>query len=110
TEAVKLTTAKYYLPSERTIQAVGVTPDVEVAFGEILKSDKEAFDIKEKDLKKHLKSELLKVETKKTDNEDELSVENNATTIKRDIIYQDAQLKSAINILKALITLKKEEL
>lgn len=114
TEAVKLTTARYYLPSDRTIQAVGVTPDVEVAFGEILKSDKESFELKEKDLKKHLKTELLKVETKKDpkvksgDNNE--SQENNSTFIKKDLIYQDAQLKSAINVLRALITLQKQEL
>jgi len=110
TEAVKLTTAKYFLPSDRTIQAVGVTPDVEVAFGEILKSDKDNFEIKEKDLKKHLESELLKVETKKSDKENNESQENNTTFISKDIVYQDAQLKSAIDILKALITLNKEEL
>jgi len=110
TEAVKLTTAKYFLPSDRTIQAVGVTPDVEVAFGEILKSDKDSFEIKEKDLKKHLESELFKVETKKSDKENNASQENNATFISKEIIYQDGQLKSAIDILKALITLNKEEL
>lgn len=35
TEAIKLTIARYYLPSGRTIQAVGVIPDVEVDAGEI---------------------------------------------------------------------------
>jgi len=115
TEAVKLTTGRYYLPSDRTIQAVGVTPDVVVAFGEIEKSDKESFELKEKDLKKHLASELLKVNTPKDKKksvkvEETNSTENNATFISTDMIYQDAQLKSAINILKALMTLKKEEL
>jgi len=114
TEAVKLTTARYYLPSERTIQAVGVTPDIVVEFGEILKSDRENFELKEKDLKKHLKSELLKVETRKDNKliatENNMTQENNSSIIKQDIVYQDAQLKAAINILKALITLKKEEL
>ncbi len=29
-ESLRLTIARYYLPSGRTIQAVGVTPDIEV--------------------------------------------------------------------------------
>jgi len=114
TEAIKLTTARYYLPSDRTIQAVGVTPDVIVAFGEILKSDKESFELKEKDLKKHLKSELLKVDSKDGKkiklNENNLTQEHNASFIKQEQIYLDAQLKSALNILRGLITLQKEEL
>ncbi|MEA2029718.1 MAG: S41 family peptidase [Campylobacterota bacterium] len=114
TEAVKLTTARYYLPSDRTIQAVGVTPDIVVEFGEILKSDRGNFELKEKDLKKHLKSELLKVETSKDKktiaSENNITQENNSSIIKQELVYQDAQLKAAINILKALITLKKEEL
>ncbi|MEA1911287.1 MAG: glycine betaine/L-proline ABC transporter ATP-binding protein [Spirochaetota bacterium] len=69
---------------------------------------------KEKDLKKHLKSELLKVETSKDKktiaSENNITQENNSSIIKQELVYQDAQLKAAINILKALITLKKEEL
>ena len=34
-EAIKLTIARYYLPSGRTIQAVGVTPDISVLPGEL---------------------------------------------------------------------------
>ena len=34
-EALKLTVARYYLPSGRTIQAEGVTPDITVHLGKI---------------------------------------------------------------------------
>ena len=98
-EALRLTIARYYLPSGRTIQAVGVTPDVEVSHGEIKKAE-EGISIKEKDLQKHLESELEKVdgisETKEDDSEDK-------TIITEEQIYKDAQLKSAIDILKALM-------
>jgi carboxyl-terminal processing protease len=97
-EALRLTIARYYLPSGRTIQAVGVTPDVEVSYGEIKKAE-EGISIKEKDLQKHLESELEKVDgisEKKEDNKDK-------TVITEEQIYKDAQLKSAVDILKALM-------
>jgi carboxyl-terminal processing protease len=97
-ESLRLTIARYYLPSGRTIQAVGVTPDIEVSYGEIKKAD-EGISIKEKDLRKHLQSELEKVngvKNKKKKKEDK-------TIITEEQIYQDLQLKSAVDILKALI-------
>jgi len=98
-EALRLTIARYYLPSGRTIQAVGVTPDVEVSYGEVKKAE-EGISIKEKDLQKHLESELEKVdgipETKEDDSK-------NKKIITEEQIYKDAQLKSAVDILKALM-------
>jgi len=97
-ESLRLTIARYYLPSGRTIQAVGVTPDIEVSYGEIKKAD-EGISIKERDLRKHLESELEKVDgvkKKKKKKEDK-------TVITEEQIYQDLQLKSAVDILKALI-------
>ena len=52
-DAIRLTIAKYYLPSGRTIQAIGVTPDVPVING-VIKESEDEFSIKEADLKKHL--------------------------------------------------------
>lgn len=97
-EALRLTIARYYLPSGRTIQAVGVTPDVEVAYGEIQKAE-EGISIKEKDLQKHLESELAKVDGKKETSDKE----EDKTIITEEQIYKDSQLKSAIDILKALM-------
>jgi len=102
TEALRLTIARYYLPSGRTIQAVGVTPDVEVSFGEIKKAE-EGISIKEKDLQKHLESELEKVDGKK-EKEDE---SEDKTIITEEQIYKDSQLKSAVDILKALMITKQ---
>jgi carboxyl-terminal processing protease len=101
-EALRLTIARYYLPSGRTIQAVGVTPDVEVSFGEIKKAE-EGISIKEKDLQKHLENELEKVDGKKQkDDENE-----DKTIITEEQIYKDSQLKSAVDILKALMITNK---
>ncbi|MDD2829355.1 MAG: S41 family peptidase [Sulfuricurvum sp.] len=102
TEAIKLTIARYYLPSGRTIQAVGVIPDVEVDAGEIKKHEN-GFNIKEADLKKHLESELEKTEGMVDVTESNAS---NKTTITKDQLTKDIQLKEGVGILKALIITK----
>ena len=101
-EALRLTTARYYLPSGRTIQAVGITPDITVYPGAVPKNIND-FEIKENDLKKHLKGELSKIDgdkNPKNNNEEKDLITN-------EIIYSDIQLKSAIDSLKALTALKK---
>jgi carboxyl-terminal processing protease len=110
TDAIRLTIARYYLPSGRTIQAVGVTPDVAVAAGIVKDNVDESFGVKEADLKQHLQGELEKLEKEKsadkpqseklpkTKKEEALSDENMA---------KDLQLQTAIGIVKALIITKK---
>lgn len=102
TEAIKLTIARYYLPSGRTIQAVGVIPDVEVDAGEIKKHENN-FDIKEADLKKHLEGEL-----EKTNGMVDVTEINatNKTVITKAQLTKDMQLKEGVGILKALIIVK----
>lgn len=102
TEAIKLTVARYYLPSGRTIQAVGVSPDIEVVSGEVKNHDKQ-FNIKESDLKKHLESEL-----EKTDGMIDVTEVNatNKTTITPEQLDRDIQLREGVDIIKALIIVK----
>jgi carboxyl-terminal processing protease len=112
-EAIKLTIAKYYLPSGRTIQAIGVKPDIKVAFGKTLTTDKDKFTIKEKDLKKHLELELKKVDNNITESKNEF--EDEITNEKKiiftdDDLEKDNQLKSAMDILKSLIIVDKKQL
>lgn len=104
TEAIKLTIARYYLPSGRTIQAVGVTPDINVIAGSV-KTRENKFAIKEADLKKHLKEELEKVDSKddtskKDDKEDDKNI------ITKEMMNEDIQLKEGVDIIKALIIVK----
>ena len=96
TEALRLTIARYYLPSGRTIQAVGVTPDVTVYAGKV-PHKVNAFSIKEKELKKHLQSELQKIEKKKV--EKKVSKKDMITNSE---IQDDIQLKTAIDVIKIL--------
>ena len=115
-EALKLTVARYYLPSGRTIQAEGVTPDIEVHFAKVEYLD-DPISLKEKDLKKHLQGELDKIDANKTKPVKVKMVENNTTEsnttvenktlITEEMFNKDNQLKSALDILKALIITNK---
>jgi len=95
--ALKLTTARYYTPKGRSIQAEGITPDIvikQIRPGDE-KEDADHALLREKDLKGHIKSPKendAKAEEpkKETDNLD-----------------RDSQLKNAIDILKSWDILKK---
>jgi len=52
---IKLTTARYFTPGGRSIQAKGITPDIIVEEGKVVGSDNEdGFGIREADLEHHL--------------------------------------------------------
>lgn len=106
TEAIKLTTAKYYLPSGRTIQAVGIKPDILVHPGAV-PNNESSFEIKEADLRNHLENELQKTnaQDKKSQEKDDKAEKTDKKvedkTISQKDINSDIQLKSAIDVLKA---------
>jgi len=97
-EALRLTIARYYLPSGRTIQAVGVTPDITVHPGKVPHKTDE-FMIKENELKMHLKEELKKVDNNVTK---KVKKETKKKVITEENILNDLQLKSAVDIIKVL--------
>jgi carboxyl-terminal processing protease len=89
--ALKLTTAKYYTPGGRSIQAEGITPDVTVKY--IKPADEngtESEGMRERDLKGHIKApgeeDKKPAELKKRAFDDQ---------------SQDNQLKAAVDILKS---------
>ncbi len=100
-EALRLTIARYYLPSKRTIQAVGVTPDIEVYAGKV-PHEEDKFAIKESELKKHLKSELEKIEGKKKNKKKDKKDKSKKKIITKKDILEDLQLKTAIDTVKVL--------
>lgn len=97
-EALRLTIARYYLPSNRTIQAVGVTPDIIVHSAAVPHKEND-FMIKERDLKQHLEEELKKVNSKEEKKEEK---KDRKTIITEDDLLKDLQLKSAVDIIKVL--------
>jgi carboxyl-terminal processing protease len=107
-EAVRITVARYYLPSGRTIQAVGVQPDILVHAGAVPNNENE-FSIKESDLKKHLENELSKINTTNTAKSSNATApKKNESIISQEDLFKDLQLKSAVDIIKVLnITAKK---
>ncbi|MQR00301.1 S41 family peptidase [Glaciimonas soli] len=106
--AVKLTTARYYTPSGRSIQAKGITPDLavdEYADGDILKN----LRIREADLTKHLTNDKDKdAEPAAASKVDEEEEEKKAVALsKKHKPYEygskeDFQLTQALNHLKGL--------
>ncbi len=102
-ENIKLTIAKYYLPSGRTIQATGITPDVIAYAGEAVSESNSEFQIKEADLKKHLEVELDKDNGVKKDKIEPMSKK----IITKENISKDNQLNTSIGILKSLIIINK---
>ncbi|WP_300365067.1 S41 family peptidase [Hydrogenimonas sp.] len=108
-EALRLTIARYYLPSGRTIQAVGVTPDIIVPFGKVT-VEEDGFSIKESELKEHLKSELEKIDGNGADKTKtkKLTPKKEKIITKEDL-YNDNQLKEGVDILKALIITQEKK-
>jgi carboxyl-terminal processing protease len=85
--AVKLTTARYYTPNGRSIQGVGIVPDVVVPKGKIVYSENH-ISIKESDLAGHLIGEN---ENKQPDNATAVAAPDD-----------DNQLQAAIQIMQGL--------
>ncbi|WP_432759990.1 S41 family peptidase [Helicobacter anatolicus] len=106
--AIKLTTAKYYLPSGRTIQAIGITPDIIVHAGSVPQNEN-SFEIKEADLKNHLQNELIKLENKDSKTQKkEIKKEDKKEIITLENINSDIQLKTAIDLLKTWNIIKPQ--
>src|SRR3990172_4684878 len=100
---LRLTTAKYYTPSGRSIQNVGITPDIEVKLPTV-KDPKEGDSVhmilREKDLERHLKNDTVKEDHKKEQPaEEDLTLEMVPKDDKDDIQLQNAMklLKPAVN-------------
>lgn len=107
--AIKLTIARYYTPSGKSIQGVGITPDLEIKAGEIIYKDN-VHEFREKDYDKHIIGENEKKDSKGTkdsdDQEDKVNKNNdNSTVLDPDKIDfdKDLQLKYAYDFLKGIL-------
>ncbi len=87
--AVKLTTALYFTPNGRSIQAEGIEPDIEVQRAKVTAYD-EGQRITEADLSRHL------------DNGNGTSKGNKPDTNNRELQGSDNQLYEALSLLKGL--------
>ena len=97
--ALKLTTARYYTPNDRSIQATGITPDVVSQPAESSQTpDGDVSRPRESDLAGHLENELEK--------------DQNATVdTKTDpLLFSDLQVREALNILKGMVIARQQSL
>ncbi|MEE9344079.1 MAG: S41 family peptidase [Methylococcales bacterium] len=99
--AIKLTTARYYTPSGRSIQAEGIEPDIEIPRYRLEALERSPLEpVKESDLSHHLKNgEKLKEEDIKE------QIEDAAETKEEDesnAILKDYALSEALNLLKGI--------
>jgi carboxyl-terminal processing protease len=95
--AIRLTTALYYTPKGRSIQATGIVPDVIVEL-KAKEGIKKHPVLREKDLENHIENETIK--GKETE---EKSMEVTAEITEKE---EDVQLQRAIDILKSWIVFK----
>ena len=92
--ALKITTARYYTPKDRSIQATGIVPDVVVEDLQLADSKPTPIGgLREVDLTRHLENEA---DREKSD-QSESSKKSDTDTTKRDF-----QLREAINLLKGI--------
>ena len=96
---IKLTTARYYTPNGRSIQAEGIVPDLKVPFVPV-KADEQRRPLprlREKDLSGHLKKE----QTQDADTQLEQAEKVNR------MLKQDNQLRLGLQILKGMPVIKE---
>ena len=92
--AIKLTTARYFTPNGRSIQAKGITPDIVVEEATIQEGES-GNSLREADLTGALENEESEVKNK----DDDVPMENASISI---VSKDDYQLNQAINLLKGL--------
>lgn len=93
--ALKLTTARYYTPKGRSIQAEGIVPDIITEQAKVTHTDTDQELLKESDLAGHLQNNTLKKGKKSTKN-----------GVKDEVDTKDYQLQEALNLLKGISIVK----
>jgi carboxyl-terminal processing protease len=90
--ALKITTARYYTPSGRSIQATGILPDVVTEEAKVTRREKGAEDpLKEADLPGHIEGKSKEKPSKKS-----------VPSVKLESAGEDYQLQEALNLLKGI--------
>ncbi|MFK7855071.1 MAG: S41 family peptidase [Granulosicoccus sp.] len=99
--AVKLTTSRYFTPNGRSIQALGIEPDISTKPGSWTRPENESnfTPLSESSLRGSLTNTT--VDDEKTDEEIKAETEDN-------LVYDDYQLFEALNLLKGLTILSQK--
>ena len=110
--AIKLTTARYFTPSGRSIQAKGITPDIVVEEATIKETEEQGLRMREADLGRRLSNPQDKGEAKdaaaaKPDAAPAAKPEDGKPEVADIVSKSDYQLNEAVNLLKALSIVNK---
>ena len=105
--ALKLTTARYYTPSGRSIQVSGIEPDVVIARVRIESLEEEGNIITEENLNRRLDNNTDNDNTEEKQDENEEAVETDRET--KAPAAEDYALQQALNVLKGLQILTGKE-
>ena len=101
--ALKLTTARYYTPNGRSIQAEGITPDIELERVKVASVKGNIKPLKEADLSGHLGNGNGDTDVIKDDSDDDSS----AGEKREAMINDDYTLYEALNLLKGIAILQQ---
>jgi len=96
--AVRLTTAKYYTPKGRSIQAEGISPDIAVD-SNIVRGKEKGMVLKEKDLNKHIETDKPEKPDKQGNTEKQIIKLDNSNN--KNTADDDFQLAMGLQILKS---------
>ncbi len=96
---LKLTVALYYTPNDISIQAAGVTPDIEVPFEEPVKQERDRLLLREADLNRHIESGRQPAKKKEGDSPDGQQMS--------EVLARDNQLRMALQFVKGLPSLQQ---
>ena len=100
--AIKLTTARYFTPKGRSIQAKGITPDIVVSQATIKEDDESKFQVSEKDLSRALDTDNQASTNELLDEDSTNDADNDSIQPNSIVNPNDYQLNQALNLIKAL--------
>ncbi len=113
---LRLTTARYYTPSGRSIQVSGIDPDIELEYAPIEEKDEEevTFPMREADLDNHMENENAEIENVSPANKEEnkgeagknkdhpdTGAEKDNDTLYMERLDKDNQIRMAVQVLKS---------
>lgn len=100
--AVKLTTARYFTPNGRSIQAEGIVPDIEVSDLRVAKQEETVFKgLKEADLSGHLENGNGKNKVKEKSKKDKNKNADEPLAESDYVLYEALNLLKGMNIMHA---------
>lgn len=101
TTAIKLTTARYFTPNGRSIQAEGIEPDIKLEPIQLAANNGDKQLIKEADLTGHLDNPKEPISTT-----EKLAPNKAKAADKKSLAEKDYELNEALNLLKGLAILR----